>query len=390
MLTARTARQPGGRPSPSPGERRGERSAGDLRCRDGKTTPTTTATGTLTAADVDNTNNLFQAVAAGAATTNGYGTFGMTTGGVWTYTLNNSNATVDALNTGGRSRDSFTVLSADGTSQVVNVTINGTTDVVNHAPTNITLKPVDYGNSLPGGGDTVATIVTTDPDAGDTHTYTVTGAAGFSVSGSNLTVSASGMGTNSLYTIQITATDHPGGATYVETFNIITGAGGANTLPTGGTGLPNEDILYGLNNADLMFGGAGADTLFGQAGDDMLQGGDGNDTLYGGTGSDQFIFNTAPGASNVDTIADFVSGTDKIVLENAIFTTLAAGALSAGAFDIVGAAPAASAGTRVVYDPTSGALWYDADGTGATAAVQIAVVGVAVHPALTFTDFVVI
>src|SRR5205809_1064152 len=62
---------------------------------------TPTATGTLTDTDVDNTANTFQAVSAGAATTNGYGTYALTAGGVWTYTLNNSNATVQALRTSG-------------------------------------------------------------------------------------------------------------------------------------------------------------------------------------------------------------------------------------------------------------------------------------------------
>ena len=170
--------------------------------------PTTTATGTLTAADVDNTNNLFQTVAAGAATTNGYGTFGMTAAGVWTYTLNNSNATVNALNTGGTLNDSFSVLSADGTSQVVNVTINGNTDVVNHAPTNITLKAVDPGNSLPGAA-TLSQRCSRPTPTSATRTPTRSRARpDFSVSGSNLRSSERpGWATNSVYTIQITATD---------------------------------------------------------------------------------------------------------------------------------------------------------------------------------------
>ena len=59
---------------------------------------TPTATGDLLATDVDNATDVFQAVAAGAATSNGYGTYGVTAAGVWTYTLDNSNATVQALN----------------------------------------------------------------------------------------------------------------------------------------------------------------------------------------------------------------------------------------------------------------------------------------------------
>ena len=47
---------------------------------------TPTATGDLLATDVDNTLDQFQAVAAGAATANGYGTYELSASGVWTYT----------------------------------------------------------------------------------------------------------------------------------------------------------------------------------------------------------------------------------------------------------------------------------------------------------------
>ena len=47
---------------------------------------------------MDNAADAFQAVAPGAATTNGYGTYGVTAAGVWTYTLDNTNAAVNALN----------------------------------------------------------------------------------------------------------------------------------------------------------------------------------------------------------------------------------------------------------------------------------------------------
>ncbi|MDP2244381.1 VCBS domain-containing protein [Pseudomonas sp.] len=86
-----------------------------------------TASGTLTAEDVDNVDDAFQANTGTG--TNSYGTFAVTAGGVWTYTLDNSNATVDALNDADSLTDTFTVLSADGTAQVVTVTITGTNDL---------------------------------------------------------------------------------------------------------------------------------------------------------------------------------------------------------------------------------------------------------------------
>ena len=46
------------------------------------------------------------------------------------------------------------------------------------------------------------------------------------------------------------------------------------------------------------------------------------------------------------------------------------------------------ANDRILYDKAKGALWYDADGSGAHAAVKIAVLSN--KPALTLSDFYVI
>jgi len=87
-----------------------------------------TATGTLTDTDVDNTPNTFTAIDSPKASTGGYGTFTMTTDGVWTYTLDNTNCTVQALNVCNKLIDCFTVTTIDGTPQVVTITINGAND----------------------------------------------------------------------------------------------------------------------------------------------------------------------------------------------------------------------------------------------------------------------
>ncbi len=79
---------------------------------------TPTATGDLYADDLDGNDDAFQAVAAGAATANHYGTYSVAANGVWTYTLDNSNAAVQALNDSSAPlTDSFTVLSEDGTAK---------------------------------------------------------------------------------------------------------------------------------------------------------------------------------------------------------------------------------------------------------------------------------
>ena len=55
-----------------------------------------TATGDLYADDLDGPDDSFVAVAAG---TTSHGTYTLTGAGVWTYTVDNSNAAVQALNT---------------------------------------------------------------------------------------------------------------------------------------------------------------------------------------------------------------------------------------------------------------------------------------------------
>ncbi|TIT30203.1 MAG: hypothetical protein E5W65_32485, partial [Mesorhizobium sp.] len=89
---------------------------------------TPTASGDLNDTDVDNTPDSWQAVAAGTATSGGLGTYQLGADGQWTYTLDNGNATVQALNVGQSTTDTFTALTADGTAQVVTVTIHGTND----------------------------------------------------------------------------------------------------------------------------------------------------------------------------------------------------------------------------------------------------------------------
>jgi VCBS repeat-containing protein len=91
------------------------------------TVNTPTAAGVLTATDIDNPANTFIAQAESASASR-FGTYQITSGGAWTYTLDNANPQVEALNNGDTLTDSFTVQSADGTSQVVTITINGSND----------------------------------------------------------------------------------------------------------------------------------------------------------------------------------------------------------------------------------------------------------------------
>jgi len=145
-------------------------------------------------------------------------------------------------------------------------------------------------------------------------------------------------------------------------------------------------VKNGTVNADVLNGTAGDDELNGKNGNDVLIGGKGNDSLAGGSGKDTFRFNASL-PNNTDSIKDFVVTDDSIQLENTIFTQLTAtGELKSVNFRIGPAA--ADIDDFIIYAKNTGALFYDADGKGADAAVQIAVLGV--NLALTHADFVVI
>ena len=144
-----------------------------------------------------------------------------------------------------------------------------------------------------------------------------------------------------------------------------------------------------------LIGNAAINTLSGGAGNDTLIGGSGNDLLSGGLGADVFRFDTALNVTNnVDSLMDFASGEgDRIELENAVFTKLSTLVeISPGHFELAAGLFVAEAGATahqsddyILYDTNTGNLYYDADGSGAGAAVQFAtIIG---HPAVSNTDF---
>ena len=154
-----------------------------------------------------------------------------------------------------------------------------------------------------------------------------------------------------------------------KTANTIIGNAGANIL----RGLDGNDLLFGLGSNDDLFGGNGNDQLFGGDGNDELFGGLGNDSLTGGAGNDIFYFNSLPNkTTNVDRVLDFNRPTDLFRIDNAVFKKVGSnGALKADAF-ILGK-HAADAEDRIIYDKSTGNLFYDDDGTGAHAAIRIAI-----------------
>jgi len=129
--------------------------------------------------------------------------------------------------------------------------------------------------------------------------------------------------------------------------------------------------ITGNSLANVLTGGALADTLNGGFGNDTLAGGAGNDRLIGGSGDDNFIFNTALGDTNIDTIQGYNATNDTILLDDAVFTALGLPIALAAGFFTTGTA-ATDTNDRIIYNAATGALFYDADGLGGVAAVQFA------------------
>lgn len=118
-------------------------------------------------------------------------------------------------------------------------------------------------------------------------------------------------------------------------------------------------------------GNDAANVITGSINNDTINGRLGSDTLSGDAGRDRFVFDTALGAGNVDTILDFTVGSDLVVLDNDIFTGLTPGKLTSAAFRIASAA--LDADDRILYNNATGALQFDVDGTGAGGATTFAI-----------------
>lgn len=148
-----------------------------------------------------------------------------------------------------------------------------------------------------------------------------------------------------------------------------------------GTGNGLDNVLTGNGTNNILSGGAG---------NDLLIGGLGSDTLTGGSGADTFRFDTMPNArTNLDTITDFRSGEDTVLLENAIFTSLrATGKLGKTFFAVGTDGLAKDRDDFLIYNSKTGALMYDADANGKGAAMQIAWLGKNLQ--VSSTDFTVI
>jgi Ca2+-binding RTX toxin-like protein/subtilisin family serine protease len=179
-----------------------------------------------------------------------------------------------------------------------------------------------------------------------------------------------GYGTDILYGGSGNDTLDGGTPTDYDTSNDKLYGEAGNDYLLGGNGL---DYLDGGNDSDLLNGWNGNDSLLGGSGNDTLVGGAGNDTLTGGAGIDRFAFNSRN--ERIDRIADFKVVDDTINVSAAGFGGgLTANAFLSAAQFIIGTA-ATTASQRFIYNSTNGGLFFDSDGIGSVAQLQISSLG---------------
>lgn len=253
------------------------------------------------------------------------------------------------------------------------------------------LKYLDYVAG--GGGNHFLAASGTDSLTG-TYRITVTGTTGDGSDGGGSGSGGSGVESDKTYVLQpgdgntLTLTGSKSiRGTGNDEDNTILGNTGNNKL----YGLAGNDVLdgdagndqlEGADGSDVLMGGAGNDKLYGGVGDDRFVGAAGVDQITGGSGADTFVFNHVA-KGNADKIKDFNLGEgDLFAFDSTIFTALGE-AIGAGNVVIAAKAQAQDADDFLLFSTKGGKLYYDADGNGAGAAIQLA----AVKGSLTGLDY---
>ncbi|MBK9623672.1 MAG: hypothetical protein IPO38_03650 [Rhodocyclaceae bacterium] len=173
-----------------------------------------TTGGTMVISDVDSAST-FTALTA-VAGSNSYGTFSMSTAGVWTYTANSAH---DEFMAGSTYTDSVSVTSADGTVSSITVNILGTNDaaVITPAADNLTESNV----ALTTGG----TMVISDVDSASTFTA-LTAVAGSNSYGT-FSMSTAGVWT---HTANSAHDEFMAGSTYTDSVSVTSADGTVSSI----------------------------------------------------------------------------------------------------------------------------------------------------------------
>ncbi|HEY9694873.1 MAG TPA: calcium-binding protein [Oculatellaceae cyanobacterium] len=312
----------------------------------------------------------------------------------------NGNSGIDTL-IGGNGNDTFIV---DSTTDTISETATGGTDTVKSSVSYI-LGATSYLENLTltgtsiidGTGNSLNNTITgnnanntlTGGDGNDTLNGlkgidTLIGGNGndtFIVDSTTDTISETATGGTD--TVQSSVSYILNATSYLENLtltgtSIIDGTG--NSLNNTITGNTANNTLAGGDGNDNLNGASGIDTLIGGNSDDTLAGGAGDDLLTGNSGIDKFLYNTnatfATSTVGIDTITDFTSGIDKIVLDKTTFKSITSAvgtgfSIASEFATVTNDTDAAISNALIVYNTGNGNLFYNQNkaaagfGTGA-------------------------
>ncbi len=221
-----------------------------------------TATGNLDVTDPDSPETF--AVQSSVAKT--YGTFSIDATGLWSYTLNDNNATVQALPAGGTLHELVTVSTADGTTQQIDITITGANDAatITGTVTGAVTEKGGVNNGTAGTATATGTVTATDVDSAATFTVQsnvaktygtfsidAAGAWTYTLDDNNAAVQALGAGTTLHELVSVTSAD--GTTQQID----ITINGADDIIETAG----DTDLVQGANQYLLRDSGGNGPSL---------------------------------------------------------------------------------------------------------------------------------
>ena len=260
------------------------------------------------------------------------------------------------------------VTDAAGNASADSGAINYVLDTINDAPT----------ASFVSAGSTSFTILASDVDAEPnwSNLSLVT-----PVLGANSVTDGSNTTFNVAQQLSPTAIDLS--VTDLTQTTAVTVGGQLVSVALGTNGKNEFDAASGYG---VYYGFGGVDTLTGGDNGNTFIGGSGSDVMTLGSGVDKVLFDSLSGT---DTVNGFTPSSDLVQLARSVMTALgAAGALSSNEFASNSTGVASTSAVRVVYNQATGALFYDADGSGSGSSVQLAtLIGL---PVLTHNDIVII
>ena len=240
----------------------------------------------------------------GTALAGAHGSLVLNAAGDFTYTVNETDAAVQALRQSTDTlTDAFSYTMRDTAGATSSTTLTVTIHGANDAPTISNLAVGATSISFVASDPDNATLSLASPFASAFGNPLITSGATTSLTPSAQTTAVSG-------TLQVTD-----GSYTADVVGLYLGTAGNNTATAPNPTAPNA--MYGFGGNDTLTGGAAADSIFGGAGADTLSGGAGNDTFYLANGD------FASGES-IDGGAD----TDAIVLTNATTVNFTSGTVS--------------------------------------------------------------